>query len=60
MIQHFERPEGLPPVRGYSHAVAGSGRLVVVSGQLPVDRDGALVDPAGARLEIDALAVTEG
>ena len=45
MIQHFERPEGMPPAHGYSHAVAGTGRLVAVSGQLPIDRDGTLVDP---------------
>lgn len=43
MIEHFERPDGLGPSNGYSHAVAGVGRLVVVSGQLPVDREGALV-----------------
>ena len=47
--QHFIRPEGSPPVNGYSHAVAFSGPLVVVSGQLPVDAQGRLVgqdDPA--------------
>lgn len=42
-MQHFERPEGLPPVHGYSHVVSGHGRLIAVSGQLPVDRDGTLV-----------------
>jgi enamine deaminase RidA (YjgF/YER057c/UK114 family) len=42
--EYFERPDGLGPVSGYSHAVAGSGRLVVVSGQLPVDEDGNVVD----------------
>jgi enamine deaminase RidA (YjgF/YER057c/UK114 family) len=44
--EHFERPDGLSPVNGYSHAVAGTGRLAAVSGQLPVDANGALVDPA--------------
>lgn len=48
MIEHFERPDGLGPSNGYSHAVAGVGRLVAVSGQLPVDRDGALVDSSDA------------
>jgi enamine deaminase RidA (YjgF/YER057c/UK114 family) len=48
--EYFERPSGLGPVSGYSHAVAGSGRLVVVSGQLPVDEDGNVVD------ESDGLA----
>jgi len=48
VIEHFERPDGLGPSNGYSHAVAGVGRLVAVSGQLPVDRDGALVDGSDA------------
>lgn len=48
MNEHFERPDGLGPVSGYSHAVAGSGRFVVVSGQLPVDADGNVVDPSDA------------
>lgn len=43
MIEHFERPAGLGPVNGYSHATAGTGRLVAVSGQLPVDADGKIV-----------------
>ena len=48
MIEHFERPEGLGPVAGYSHVAAGTGRLVAVSGQLPVDATGTVVDPADA------------
>jgi len=44
------RPAGrLPPVSGYSHAVAFSGRTVAVSGQVPADREGRVVglgDPA--------------
>ena len=39
----------MPPVNGYSHAVAFGGPLVVVSGQVPVDAEGRLVgqdDPA--------------
>jgi reactive intermediate/imine deaminase len=44
-MQHYLRPDGLPPVNGYSHAVAFSGRLVVVSGQVPVDGQGGLVGP---------------
>jgi reactive intermediate/imine deaminase len=48
-MQCFVRPEGLPPVNGYSHAVAFTGRMVVVSGQVPLDGQGQLVgrgDPA--------------
>jgi enamine deaminase RidA (YjgF/YER057c/UK114 family) len=32
-MEHFVRPEGMPPVNGYSHAVAFAGRMVVISGQ---------------------------
>ncbi len=42
-MQHYVRPDGLPPVNGYSHAVAFSGPMVVVSGQVPVDEQGRLV-----------------
>ena len=48
-MQHYVRPDGLPPVSGYSHAVAFSGRMIVVSGQVPLDGQGQLVgknDPA--------------
>lgn len=47
--QHFLRPDGMPPANGYSHAVAFSGQMVVVSGQVPLDVQGRLVgqdDPA--------------
>jgi reactive intermediate/imine deaminase len=42
MQQHYIRPDGLPPVNGYSHAVAFSGQLVAVSGQVPLDGQGRL------------------
>jgi reactive intermediate/imine deaminase len=45
-MEHYVRPDGLPPVSGYSHAVAFSGRMVAVSGQVPANRDGGLGDPA--------------
>jgi len=48
-MEHYVRPDGLPPVSGYSHAVAFSGRTVAVSGQVPADREGRVVglgDPA--------------
>lgn len=47
--QYFLRPDGMPPANGYSHAVAFSGQMVVVSGQVPLDAQGRLVgqdDPA--------------
>jgi enamine deaminase RidA (YjgF/YER057c/UK114 family) len=48
-IEHLVRPDGMPPVSGYSHAVLFSGPMVVISGQVPVGPDGNLVgkdDPA--------------
>ncbi|MEV0094271.1 RidA family protein [Streptomyces sp. NPDC050738] len=49
-MEHYLRPEGTPPVNGYSHAVAFSGTTVAVSGQVPVDTEGRIVgegDPEG-------------
>ena len=42
-MEHFERPAGLGPANGYSHVVAAAGRLVTVSGQLPVNSEGSIV-----------------
>jgi len=39
-MQYFPQPDGLPPANGYSHAVAFTGRLVVISGQVPAGPDG--------------------
>jgi reactive intermediate/imine deaminase len=48
MTEFYARPDGMPPSNGYSHAVAFTGRTVIVSGQLPLDQDGQL---AGAEAE---------
>ena len=50
--QHFLRPEGMPPVNGYSHAVAFTGRMVAVSGQVPADEQGRLVGPGDAVAQV--------
>ena len=42
MREHYVRPDGLPPVNGYSHAVAFTGRLIAISGQVPLDAQGRL------------------
>jgi enamine deaminase RidA (YjgF/YER057c/UK114 family) len=59
-IEHLVRPEGMPPVNGYSHAVLFTGPMVVISGQVPLDADGNLVgkdDPeAQIRQVFDNLA----
>ncbi|WP_236653196.1 RidA family protein [Streptacidiphilus melanogenes] len=47
----------MPPVNGYSHAVAAVGTLVAVSGQVPLDASGALVGgrgPAGTPADPEA------
>ncbi len=51
-MQHFTRPEGMPPVNGYSHAVVASGTLVAVSGQVPVDADGKSVGADDAAAQV--------
>jgi reactive intermediate/imine deaminase len=43
MSEHVLRPDGSPPSNGYSHVVSATGRLVFVSGQVPLDSDGRLV-----------------
>jgi reactive intermediate/imine deaminase len=42
-MQHHIRPEGAPPVNGYSHAVSFAGPMLMVSGQVPLDAEGRLV-----------------
>ena len=44
VVRRFLSPETLPPPFGYSHvAEARPGRVIYVSGQVPLDRDGQLV-----------------
>ncbi|WP_407560014.1 RidA family protein [Streptomyces sp. 184] len=52
MQQHIVRPEGSPPVNGYSHAVAFTGTVVAVSGQVPLDADGRLVGKDDAETQV--------
>jgi reactive intermediate/imine deaminase len=47
-MEHFPHPAGLAPPNGYSHAVTFEGRMVAVSGQVPVDRDGTVVGAGDA------------
>ncbi|MFF5228279.1 RidA family protein [Dactylosporangium sp. NPDC000521] len=51
-MEHFIRPDGLPPVNGYSHAVRFSGALVAVSGQVPMDSAGHLVGAGDPEAQI--------
>lgn len=43
MLTHLTTPDGVAPGNGYSHVVAGSGRLVVISGQIALDARGEVV-----------------
>jgi enamine deaminase RidA (YjgF/YER057c/UK114 family) len=47
-VPNFLRPSGLPPTNGYSHVVEvpAGNRLVIVSGQVPLDSQGNLVGGA--------------
>jgi reactive intermediate/imine deaminase len=51
-MEHFIRPAGLPPVSGYSHAVACTGRMIAVSGQVPADGQGRLVGQDDPRAQV--------
>lgn len=51
-MEHFIRPSGLPPVNGYSHAVAFTGAMVAVSGQVPVDGEGNVVGKEDAEAQV--------
>jgi reactive intermediate/imine deaminase len=44
-------PDGVAPATAYSHVVTGTGRFVAVSGQLPLDKDGALVGEGDAEAQ---------
>ncbi|MGW5369769.1 RidA family protein [Streptomyces sp. NPDC004009] len=60
-MQHFVRPPGSPPVNGYSHAVAFTGPMVAVSGQVPLDAEGGIVgdrDPAAQIRQVFANLAT--
>ncbi len=41
---HDQAPPGLAPAPGYSHVVSGTGRLVVVAGQVALDENGAVAE----------------
>ena len=51
-MQHYLRPDGSPPVNGYSHVVAFAGPMAVVSGQVPVDGAGNLVGEGDAEAQV--------
>lgn len=55
-------PEGLHRTAGYAHVtIVDAGRLAMLAGQCPVDRNGSLVGRGDLRAQIDQIAanVTE-
>jgi reactive intermediate/imine deaminase len=52
MRKYLVQPDGLAPSNGYSHAVIFSGRMVAVSGQVPVDADGNVVGTGDVRVQL--------
>lgn len=50
-LEHIAAPDGVAPGRGYSHVVTGTGRLVVVSGQVAQDERGELVGAGDPRAQ---------
>lgn len=55
MKKHYLRPDGLPPVNGYSHAVVHDGPAIVLSGQVPLDADGNLVGRGDPERQLDQV-----
>ncbi|GHH93019.1 RidA family protein [Streptomyces capillispiralis] len=47
-LTRIPAPDGVAPAAQYTHVVTGTGRLVAVSGQLPLDEDGGLVGEGDA------------
>jgi enamine deaminase RidA (YjgF/YER057c/UK114 family) len=42
VLDHIDPPD-LAPANGYTHVVAGTGRLIAISGQIALDESGELV-----------------
>jgi reactive intermediate/imine deaminase len=45
----------MPPVNGYSHAVDFTGRMVMISGQVPLDEQGRLVGQGNSEAQISQV-----
>lgn len=55
MPVHLLRPEGLPPVNGYSHVTVAEGTVIHVSGQVPARPDGGVVDPGNVAAQAEQV-----
>ena len=54
-MDHYVRPDGMPPTNGYSHAVSFGGPSLVISGQVPLDAYGQLVGLDDARVQTEQV-----
>jgi enamine deaminase RidA (YjgF/YER057c/UK114 family) len=54
-IEHHPAPPGMAPGTGYSHAVAATGRVVAIAGQVALDADGNLVGPGDPRAQAEQV-----
>jgi enamine deaminase RidA (YjgF/YER057c/UK114 family) len=50
VLDHIAAP-GVAPGKGYTHVVAGAGRLIAISGQIALDETGQLVGPGDAEAQ---------
>ena len=55
MLEHHVAPEGMAAATGYSHVVAGSGRMVAIAGQVAVDAAGNIVGKGDARTQTEQV-----
>jgi enamine deaminase RidA (YjgF/YER057c/UK114 family) len=53
LLDRLTEADGVAPGPGYSHAVAVSGRLAFVSGQVALDTDGQLAGDGDVRAQAD-------
>lgn len=49
-MKEYLTPADLPPVNGYSHAVAFTGRMVAISGQVPMTAEGEIPTEPAAQI----------
>ncbi len=52
---YHRAPDGMAPGNGYSHAVAATGRLVAVAGQVAMDQHGELVGEGDAAAQAERV-----
>lgn len=49
------RPDGLPPVNGFSHVTIAAGTVIHISGQVPARSDGSAVAPGDVAAQCEQV-----